>query len=121
MSCVCKYLRWTSDLTSQYSVNFFKYFDIILHSRNVNQLYIYLDFFSGSHYFFLMFQPYREIVIITLQFVYRNMFIRLFISTDDQINLQWHFDRIFSQTVYVMKEPKLSISICIYVLNRIYL
>ena len=67
--------------------------------------------FSVSLYFFLMIQPYLEFVIMTLQVAYRHMFSRFitFISTDDQINLQWHFDRIFSQTVYVMKEPKISI------------
>ena len=68
-----------------------------------------------------MFQQYREFVSITLQFAYRNISLKFFtfISTDDQINRQWNFDRIFSQTVYVMKEPEISILIYIYVLNSI--
>ena len=54
--------------------------------------FIYLYFFLGR----LTFpndQPYVKFVIISLRFAY-----------------QWHFKRIFSQTVYVMKEPEISIS-----------
>ena len=65
-------------------------------------VYILYTLFSGWLYFFLMFQSYRELVIISLQLpvAYRNMFTRFFtfIPTDDQINLGTlieHFHRLF--------------------------
>ena len=51
-----------------------------------SHVYIPYNLFSGSLYFFPMFQSYRELVIITLQFAYRNIRFQDFslsiISTD---------------------------------------
>ena len=66
--------------------------------------------FSGSLYFFLMFQPYRELVL-------KHVFNIFNYHSKWQSNQPWHYDRMFSQIVYVMKEPMVSISI--HVLNSI--
>ena len=46
--------------------------------RQQSHVYIPYTFFSGLLYFFVMFQSYCELVIITLQFAYWNMFSRFF-------------------------------------------
>ena len=57
-----------SDVTIQ-RYSFFEILELILHSCNVNRLHIFrILHFLGRFIFFLMFQSYREIVIITLQF-----------------------------------------------------
>ena len=68
-----------SDVTIQH-YSFLEILELILHSYNGVQSHVYIPYisFSGSPYFFLMFQSYRELVIITFQFAYRNMFSRFF-------------------------------------------
>ena len=109
------------DVTMQ-RYGFFEILELILHSCNGNHMYIYSVYFiSGSFYFFQMFKSYRELVILTVQFAYRNMFSRFFTFNhyNWRSNQPWYIDRMFSYTVYVMK--KIIISISIHILNSIYL
>ena len=72
------------------------------------QLRVYSSYiiFCWSLNFFLMFQSYPELLIIPLQFACRNMFSRFLIFNhyNWRSNQPWHIERIFSQTVYVMKK-----------------
>ena len=81
--------------------------------------------FFGSLYFFVMFQSYRELVIMILQFAYRNMFSRFltFNNYNWRSNQPWHIDKMFSQTVNVMKKNhKIDINTCIklYLIFKFY-
>ena len=85
MSCACKHLCWTSDLTSQYSVIIFEILELILHSFNVNHIHIFrILYFLVLLYIFLRFHSYRELVTIILQ-LSKHVF--NIITTYDQINL----------------------------------
>ena len=78
--------------------------------------YIPCTIFSGSLYFFLMIQSYRELVIITLHLAYRNMFSRFFTVNhfNWRSNQPWHIDIMFSQTVFVMEKTHIiDINTCI--------
>ena len=109
-----------SDVTIQRK-SLFEIIELILHSCNVNNMYIFrILYFSGWLYFFLMFYAYRELVIITLQFAYRNGFSRFFVFNHYNLrsNQPGHIDRMFPQNVYVMKK-NLIISILKHLLNSI--
>ena len=114
VSYACKHLRWTSGLTSQYSVIIsLKYLEsFYIHATSITWIY-------SVYFIFWVALLFLNLVIISLQFAYRNMFSRFcsFIPTDDQINLGTLIDIWKSQTVYLMKEPKILISI--QVLNSI--
>ena len=103
-----KHLRWTSGLTSQYNViDSVKYLNNFTFMQRQSHEYYPYVVFSGSLYFFLMFQSYRELVIIALYYAYRNIFSTFFIINhyNWRSNQLWHIDRMFSQTIHVMKYP----------------
>ena len=112
VSSAWKHLRWTSGLTSQYSVIASLKFSFMQRQSHV---YIPYTLFSGSLYFFLMFHSYHELVIITLQFAFRNMFSRFF--TFNHCNWRskqpWHIDWMFSQTLCKEKTHNIDINTCI--------
>ena len=66
------------DVRSDVTIQRYSFFD--LHSWNDNHMYIFciLYFLARFTSIFLMFQSYRELMIITLQLAYRNMFSRFF-------------------------------------------
>ena len=104
-----------SDVTIQ-RYSFIEILELILHSCNVNYVYIFrILYFLGR----LTFQSYRELVIIPLQFAYRNIFSRFltFNHYNWRSNQPRYIDRMFSQIDYVMK--KFIASISIQVLNSI--
>ena len=93
-----------SDVTIQRK-SLFEIIELILHSCNVNNMYIFrILYLTGWLYFFLMFYAYRELVIITLHFAYRNGFSRFFVFNHYKLRSKQpgHIDRMFPQTVYVM-------------------
>ena len=110
LASICVGRRVWRHNTALYS--FFEILEIIFAFMQ-SHVYIPYNVISGSLYFF-MFQSYRDLAIITFQFAYRNMFSRLitFNHYNRRSNQPWHNDRMFSQTVYVMK--KLIISIWIH-------
>ena len=78
-------------------------------------VYILYTLFSGSLHFFLMFQSYRELIIITLQFAYQNMFSRFFtfIPTDNQINLGTLIEFFFTDCLCNERTHNIDINTCI--------
>ena len=74
-----------SDVTIQ-RYSFFEILELTLHFCNDNHQYIIPIPYTASLYFFLVFQSYRELVIITLQFAHQVLSLSI-ITTEDRINL----------------------------------